>query len=256
MSLYYPLGDYTRVPRWASNAGTGNLCRLRRTGCYAHRTAGEHTPGMMEGANVSWMPSYGPEMRGGTANCQVVVSPKEVSSPLVTEPTSLIALNKPSLDKFAPWVRRGGSSSTTLLLLTLPPERTDVRVLAVPANKIANELGDLRIANMVALGAYLATTRVVGSDTVLDALKKVLPERRHNLIPLNRQRLRAVLKLPQYGIHGIRGKSAGLNELRRSCLGSIDTYVASDTLPLLPFNQYLATCNSGELCKSIDYRSN
>ncbi|NLJ59324.1 MAG: 2-oxoacid:ferredoxin oxidoreductase subunit gamma [Firmicutes bacterium] len=145
--------------------------------------------GMMEGANVSWMPSYGPEMRGGTANCQVVVSPKEVSSPLVTEPTSLIALNKPSLDKFAPWVRRGGLIIYNSSLIELPPERTDVRVLAVPANKIANELGDLRIANMVALGAYLATTRVVGSDTVLDAMKKVLPERRHNLIPLNRQAL-------------------------------------------------------------------
>lgn len=145
--------------------------------------------GMMEGANVSWMPSYGPEMRGGTANCQVVVSPKEVSSPLVTEPTSLIALNKPSLDKFAPWVRRDGLIIYNSSLIELPPERTDVRVLAVPANKIANELGDLRIANMVALGAYLATTRVVGSDTVLDAMKKVLPERRHNLIPLNRQAL-------------------------------------------------------------------
>lgn len=145
--------------------------------------------GMIEGANVSWMPSYGPEMRGGTANCQVVVSSREVSSPLVTEPNSLIALNKPSLDKFAPWVKRGGLIIYNSSLIESPPQRTDVRVLAVPSNDIANELGDLRISNMVALGAYLATTRVVGCDTVLDAMKKVLPERRHNLIPLNRQAL-------------------------------------------------------------------
>ena len=145
--------------------------------------------GMIEGAHVSWMPSYGPEMRGGTANCHVVVSSKEVSSPLVTEPTSLIALNKPSLDKFTPWVKKGGLIIYNSSLVESPPERTDVRVLAVPANKVANELGDLRIANMVALGAYLATTRVVGCDTVLDAMKRVLPERRHNLIPLNRQAL-------------------------------------------------------------------
>ena len=145
--------------------------------------------GMIEGANVSWMPSYGPEMRGGTDNCQVVVSSREVSSPLVTEPNSLIALNKPSLDKFAPWVKRGGLIIYNASLIESPPERTDVRVLAVPSNDIANELGDLRISNMVALGAYLATTRVVGCDTVLDAMKRVLPERRHNLIPLNRQAL-------------------------------------------------------------------
>lgn len=145
--------------------------------------------GMIEGANVSWMPSYGPEMRGGTANCQVVVSSREVSSPLVTEPNSLIVLNKPSLDKFAPWVKRGGLIIYNSSLIKSPPQRTDVRVLAVPSNDIANELGDLRISNMVALGAYLATTRVVGCDTVLDAMKRVLPERRHNLIPLNRQAL-------------------------------------------------------------------
>ena len=145
--------------------------------------------GLMDNKELSWLPSYGPEMRGGTANCQVVVSSKEVSSPLVTEPTSLIALNKPSLDKFAPWVKRGGLIIYNSSLIESPPERTDVRVLAVPANRVANELGDVRIANMVALGAYLATTRVVGTDTVLDAMKRVLPERRHNLIPLNRQAL-------------------------------------------------------------------
>ncbi len=145
--------------------------------------------GMIEGANVSWMPSYGPEMRGGTANCTVVVSSREVSSPLVVEPTSLIALNKPSLDKFTPWVKPGGLIIYNSSLIESLPERTDVRVLAVPANEVANEIGDIRIANMVALGAYLATTRAVGCNTVLDAMKKVLPERRHNLIPLNRQAL-------------------------------------------------------------------
>ena len=145
--------------------------------------------GMMEGANVSWMPSYGPEMRGGTANCQVVITSKGVSSPLVTEPLSMVALNKPSLHKFAPWVAREGLIVYNSSLIEAPPERRDVRILGVPCNEVANELGDLRTANMVALGAYLAITKVVSFETVLDAMKMVLPERRHDLIPLNRQAL-------------------------------------------------------------------
>ncbi|MCR4402276.1 MAG: 2-oxoacid:acceptor oxidoreductase family protein [Firmicutes bacterium] len=143
--------------------------------------------GMMEGRNVTWMPSYGPEMRGGTANCGVVVSEREIASPLVNEPTSVVAMNRPSLEKFQGMVRPGGLVIYNSSLVDTRPSRSDVRVLAVPANEIANEIGDMRVANMVALGAYLAATGVVSVETVLAAMKKVLPERRHGLIPLNEQ---------------------------------------------------------------------
>lgn len=143
--------------------------------------------GMMEGRNVTWMPSYGPEMRGGTANCGVVVSEKEIASPLVSEPTSVVAMNRPSLEKFQGMVRPGGLIIYNSSLVDVKPTRNDVRVLAVPANEIADEIGDMRVANMVALGAYLGVTGVVSLDTVLEAMKKVLPERRHGLIPLNQK---------------------------------------------------------------------
>ncbi|MEW6230381.1 MAG: 2-oxoacid:acceptor oxidoreductase family protein [Bacillota bacterium] len=151
--------------------------------------------GMMEGENVTWMPSYGPEMRGGTANCGVVVSDEEIASPLVSEPTSVVAMNRPSLEKFQGMVRPGGLIVYNRSLINTGPARTDVRVLAVPANDIANELGDIRVANMVALGAYLGVTKVVNPETVLEAMKKVLPERRHGLIPVNRQALARGLEL-------------------------------------------------------------
>ena len=145
--------------------------------------------GMTEGLNVSWIPSYGPEMRGGTANCQVVISLKKVSSPLISEPTSLIALNKPSLDKFATWVSNDGLIVYNSSLIQQPPQRENVRIVAVPANEIASKLGNLRTANMVILGAYLAATKVVSCDTVINSMKKVLPERHHKLIPLNEEAL-------------------------------------------------------------------
>lgn len=151
--------------------------------------------GMMEGENVTWMPSYGPEMRGGTANCGVVVSDEEIASPLVSEPTSVVAMNWPSLERFQGMVSPGGLIVYNSSLISAEPTRTDVRVLAVPANDIANELGDTRVANMVALGAYLGVTQVVNPETVLEAMKKVLPERRHSLIPLNRQALARGLEL-------------------------------------------------------------
>ncbi|MEA4882171.1 MAG: 2-oxoacid:acceptor oxidoreductase family protein [Clostridia bacterium] len=141
--------------------------------------------GMFEGKNVSWIPSYGPEMRGGTANCAVVVSSEQIGSPIVTEPMSVIVMNRPSMDKFEPTLRSGGLLIYNSSLIDRTPARSDLRVVAVPANEIAIELGVDKVANMCALGAYLAATRVVAMDSVVECLKKVLPERRHNLIPLN-----------------------------------------------------------------------
>ncbi len=119
--------------------------------------------GMHEGKEVSWLPSYGPEMRGGTANCTVVISDRPVGSPVIRSPRAVLAMNLPSLDKFEPDVRPGGLLLINTSLIARKSTRDDVTIIDVPANEIANELGNPRGANMVALGAYLgATERGVG----------------------------------------------------------------------------------------------
>jgi len=145
--------------------------------------------GMTEGKQVTWLPSYGPEMRGGTANCTVVVSEGPVASPVVSRPSVALVLNGPSLDRFEPVVREGGLLIVNTSLSHRPVERTDLRVIEVPATAIADELGDGRVANMVMLGALLEATGVVRSQSIVQSLRQVLPERRHALIPLNEQAL-------------------------------------------------------------------
>ncbi len=146
--------------------------------------------GMIENKNVAWIPSYGPEMRGGTANCAVTVSDREISSPVVTEPTTVIIMNQPSLKKFLPILKPGGLLLINSSLVTADISRDDLRVLEIPSNELANEkLDNTRVANIIILGAYIEITKVVTIDSIIESLKKVLPERRHNLIPLNRQAL-------------------------------------------------------------------
>ncbi|MGI6343880.1 MAG: 2-oxoacid:acceptor oxidoreductase family protein [Bacillota bacterium] len=145
--------------------------------------------GMIEDKHVSWMPSYGPEMRGGTANCTVVISDEPVGSPLVTTPEIVVAMNLPSLDKFEDSVRPGGVLVYNSSLIQRRPRRDDITIVAVPGNEIAMELGNDRVANMVVLGALLAQTGVVSTEAVHQALRKALPERRHNLLPLNERAL-------------------------------------------------------------------
>ena len=146
--------------------------------------------GMIENKNVAWIPSYGPEMRGGTANCAVTVSDREISSPVVTEPSTIIIMNQPSLHKFLPILKPGGLLLINSSLVTADISRNDLRVLEIPSNELANEkLDNTRVANIIILGAYIEITKVVTIDSIIESLKKVLPERRHNLIPLNRQAL-------------------------------------------------------------------
>ncbi len=139
--------------------------------------------GMRQGYQVSWLPSYGPEMRGGTANCHVNLSERRIGSPLVSQPTVLIAMNRPSLDKFEPEVVKGGLIIYDSSLIDRPVSRTDVEAFPIPATKMADELGNTRAANMVVLGAYVGYTGVVDLDTVLRTLPKVI--KRKNLVPLN-----------------------------------------------------------------------
>ncbi|MBI2428160.1 MAG: 2-oxoacid:acceptor oxidoreductase family protein [Ignavibacteriales bacterium] len=144
---------------------------------------------MKEGKEVSWMPAYGPEMRGGTANCIVIVSPKKVSSPIVTTFDSGIVLNQPSLDKFAAKVKPGGLLLCEQSTIITPCDRTDIEMLIVPATETATKMGKRQIANMILLGAFLERRPVVAIGNVLQALRDVLPERHHHLIPLNEEAL-------------------------------------------------------------------
>ncbi len=145
--------------------------------------------GMTEDKKVSWLPSYGPEMRGGTANCHVIVSDTAVASPIVTRATALLALNLPSLDKFQSKVQPGGAIIVNSSLIERKVTRDDVKVIYVDANNLALKLGNSKIANMIMLGAYLGVSNVVENDSVLDALKKVLGVKKEGLIPINRKAL-------------------------------------------------------------------
>lgn len=145
--------------------------------------------GMLEGYNVSWLPSYGPEMRGGTANCSVIISDEDVASPLVVDATALLAMNRPSLEKFERNVEPGGKLFINSSLITSKSAREDISVFYVPVNEIAADLGNPRVANMVMLGAFLAQTPCVSIDAVIESLRKTWGPKREKLIPVNREAL-------------------------------------------------------------------
>lgn len=148
--------------------------------------------GMEHGLNVTYIPVYGPEMRGGTANCTVVVSDDAIGSPIIRNPQSLIIMNRPSLDKFQPQLKDGGVLVVNSSLVD--PALADasrVRLVAVPANEIADSLGNTRMANMVALGAYVNASGVLPLDVVVESLSHVISKHYSHLIPKNAEALRA-----------------------------------------------------------------
>src|SRR5512137_2402014 len=133
--------------------------------------------GMKAGQEVTWMPAYGPEMRGGTCNCTVVLSSRQVGSPITKSPHGLIVLNLPSLDKFEATVRPGGVIVVNTTLVTRLPKRTDVTVVPLACNDIAQECGTPKAANMVALGAYLGATGLADLSKVKDVLADTFASR-------------------------------------------------------------------------------
>lgn len=145
--------------------------------------------GMLEGKEVSWMPSYGPEMRGGTTNCIVILSDRKISSPILTRFDSVVALNQPSLDKFEKAVKPGGLLIYDSTNIIRQPIRTDITISAVPGSRVAVEMRNTKVTNMIVLGALLELRTIVLLESVLEALRHVLPERHHHLIPLNEQAL-------------------------------------------------------------------
>jgi 2-oxoglutarate ferredoxin oxidoreductase subunit gamma len=145
---------------------------------------------MDAGRHVTWIPSYGPEMRGGTAHCTVIISDEEIGSPLVRRPAAVVALNLPSRDRYAPLVAPGGVLVVNASLAPSVAPRADLRLIEVPANDMAEALGDARLANVVLVGALLAALPVLPLEAVERALSAHLPERHKALLDLNRQALR------------------------------------------------------------------
>jgi len=146
--------------------------------------------GMLEGKKVAWMPSYGPEMRGGTANCTVLISTEEIGSPIVSHPKILIAMNQPSLDKFESNVSENGLIILNDSLIKREVKRNDVNVIKIPADDIADKLGNSRAANMVVLGAYVKQSGIVKIDTIFKALEKALAGRNKKILELNKKALK------------------------------------------------------------------
>jgi len=146
--------------------------------------------GMDHGLEVTWLPSYGPEMRGGTANCTVVLSDQPVGSPIVDEPTSLIALNLPSLDKFEPTLAADAVALINESLIERKATRDDITAVYAPLNELAVKLGNPRALNMVALGAYLKATGVVPLDVVIATMTRTMEASgKGRFIEMNRQAL-------------------------------------------------------------------
>lgn len=145
---------------------------------------------MDEGKEVTWIPSYGPEMRGGTANCTVVISDEEIGSPLVRNPRAVIAMNLPSLDKYEPVVKAGGVMVVNASIINREMARSDIRPVLIPGNEISESLGDRRMTNMVLLGGLLANLPVLSLEAVERALHGHLPARHKRLLPMNIEALR------------------------------------------------------------------
>ena len=139
---------------------------------------------MGEGLEVVWSPSYGAEMRGGTANCIVVVDERPIGSPVTKNPMNLVAMNRPSLEKYAPMVKPGGVVLVNSSLINIGAGRDDVDELLVPANDIATKLGNVQAANIVALAAFVERSKIVGFDSLRECVKEVFAKK-EKLIPLN-----------------------------------------------------------------------
>ena len=146
--------------------------------------------GLIEDKQVSWLPSYGPEMRGGTANCSVIVGDEPVGSPIVNQPNTLVAMNLPSLKKYENSVVPGGLILVDSSLISAKVERSDVRVCYVPATELAKNAGFATLANMILMGKLLSENDDMSFDHTEDALKKVIPARKMNLLDINLQALK------------------------------------------------------------------
>ena len=142
---------------------------------------------MKDGKNVTYLPSYGAEVRGGTANCTVCVSDEEIASPVASSPDFAVVLNNPSMAKYQNLVKKGGIMIMNSSLIDVQPERGDIETIKIPANEIAIELGNERTVNVIMLGAFAARTGVTSQDSLMGGLSEVLGAKKAGLIELNRK---------------------------------------------------------------------
>ncbi len=149
------------------------------------------TAAMVEDKYSTWLPSYGPEMRGGTANCTVVISEEPIGSPVTDSPRQVIAMNIPSLIKFEKVIQQEGLLVLNSSVIDRDPERDDVEIVRVEANEIAEKLGNTRVANMVILGAFLAKTGAVSEESISKALEMKFGSKKDSLAELNMKAIRA-----------------------------------------------------------------
>lgn len=152
---------------------------------------------MDEGRHVTWIPSYGPEMRGGTAHCTVIVSDEEIGSPLVRNPGAAIVLNNPSMEKYQPLVKDQGCLLINRSLISLPVTRTNICAIDIPASDEAAALGEPKMLNVIMLGALIACTQVVTPEAIERALEAHLPGRHRRLLDVNKVALRRGIELAQ-----------------------------------------------------------
>ena len=185
MFPFYPLGDLKEEIIIAGFGGQGVLS-MGKILAYS---------GLMEGKEVTWMPAYGPEQRGGTANVTVIVSDEKISSPILSKYDAAIILNQPSLEKFENKVKPGGVLIYDGYGIINPPTRKDIHVYRIDAMDAANEMKNAKAFNMIVLGGLLKIAPIVTLDNVIKGLKKTLPERHHHLIPMNEEAIKRGMEL-------------------------------------------------------------
>jgi len=140
---------------------------------------------MKEGKHVTWIPSYGPEMRGGTANCTVVISSDEIGSPQIPHPRALIIMNNQSLDNFEPRLQSNGLLFVNSSFVTKPVTRKDINIIPLQANEMASAVGNEKAANMVMFGAYIACTKIVSKESIIEAMKALFGQKAADLLETN-----------------------------------------------------------------------
>lgn len=141
--------------------------------------------GMREGMYVTYIPSYGAEVRGGTAYCNVIISSEEIASPIISSPSTAIIMNEPSFDKYQSSVKEGGLLLLNSTLILSESDRKDIEIISIPATALADEIGSIQSANMIMLGCLLARKSIVKKETIIEGLKKSLSRRKSDLLEIN-----------------------------------------------------------------------
>lgn len=160
------------------------------------------TAAMLEGKHVTYLPTYGVEVRGGTANCTVVVSDEEIASPVASEPEFLVAMNQPSFARFQSILQAGGLLCANSSLVNTESARSDIEILAIPTSELAERLGTIKVANMIMLGALIKASEMISYDKMLENLAEILGAGKAKLLELNREALTVGYSYAKDGAHG------------------------------------------------------